>query len=117
MLTCPVWIIQYIGDFFGTFVNDKSIVCNTSFFFGFECTKIMFGAINLDLCYVLLPFLGHSDQTSRRIGFFGFSTFPCGGVCGGFSFAFGAAFGHFNFLICVEIVWSNLGPHAGDTIP
>ena len=54
---------------FGTFVNGESIVCNTSFFFCFECTKMMVGAINRELCSVLLPTLVHSDQTSRRVGF------------------------------------------------
>ena len=69
LLTCRGWIIQYIGDFFGTFVDDKLIVCNTSFFFCFECTNLMFGAINRDLCSELLPCLVHSDQTRRSIGF------------------------------------------------
>ena len=68
-LACSVGVIQNIDDFFGTFINDKSIVCNTSFFFCFESTKIMLGAIKTDLCYVLLPTLAHSDQTSRSIDF------------------------------------------------
>ena len=41
--TCwkTVWVIQGEGDFFGTFVNDESIVGNASLFFGVECTKTL----------------------------------------------------------------------------
>jgi hypothetical protein len=36
-----VGIIQDIGDFFGTFVNDESIVNNASYFFCFKWTEMM----------------------------------------------------------------------------
>ena len=67
-----VWVVQCVGHFFGTFVNDESIVCNTGFFFCVESPNTLLGAINRDLYLVSLPILGHSDQTSGSIGFSAF---------------------------------------------
>ena len=61
------WVIQCVGDLFGAFVNDESIVPvgNASLFFGVACTKVVCFATIPDICLVPLPVLAqHSYQTS-----------------------------------------------------
>ena len=50
----PTWYILLCS----IFVNDKPIVCNTSFFFGFECTNILSCH-----CSIFLPILVHTSIT------------------------------------------------------